>query len=131
MGIQVAWNTPDTNIILFSIDDKWTWDDFYGAIRGAHEMMDASAYEHIDFILDMQNGETLPSNILSRMKSVSQNRHPKSRDMVVVGAGRFPEVMFRMITKIVPDRVQHIQLVSDFDEALQHLQMRHAEASVE
>ena len=126
MGISVQWFAPGTNIISFTIDGKWVWDDFQGAMKTAYEMMETSHYAYVDFILNMENGNNLPSNILSRMKNISQRHHPKSRDMVVVGAGRFPEMMFGLMAKIVPERMQHVKLVSTMQEAIQHFEAQHS-----
>ncbi|MEQ8676362.1 MAG: hypothetical protein RLP44_10550 [Aggregatilineales bacterium] len=128
MGISVQWFAPGTNIISFTIDGKWVWDDFQGAMKTAYEMMESAHFEYVDYILDMRNGDALPSNILSKMKNVSQRHHPKSRDMVVVGAGRFPEMMFGLMMKIVPDRMKHVKLVSSMDDAIQHLESQYSPA---
>ncbi len=126
MGIQVEWLAPDTNCIYLTVEGSWTWDDYRVAMSTAHEMLDKVPYEFVDYILDLRQAPTLPSNILSRMKNVSRNQHPKSRNMVVVGAGRFPEMMFGIMEQIMPQRMTHITLVATPDEALALLQEKPA-----
>jgi len=122
MGILVDWFAPQSNILCMTVTGSWTWDEFHIAMSTAYELMDKAAYDHVDYLLDLRQGQTLPSNILSRMKNRSQSQHPKSRNMVVVGAGSFPATMFSIMEKIVPQRMAHITLVATLEEALQHLQ---------
>ncbi|MBX3084973.1 MAG: hypothetical protein KF716_25285 [Anaerolineae bacterium] len=126
MGIAVEWTMSEANVIAMTVEGKWTWDDLSGAMNAAHDMMDATSYDAIDFLLDMRHCDILPSNILSRMKHVSQHHHPKSRDMVVVGAGRFADTLFNLMERIMPQRMQHIKLVQTLDEAHQYFRQTQA-----
>jgi hypothetical protein len=121
MGIIVNWYAPQTNVINLTIEGKWTWDELSSAMRTAHEMLDTTQYDFVDYILDMRKGDTLPSNIMSRMKTFTQNQHRKSRNMVVVGPGSFVITLFNLMTRVAPQRMQHIKLVKTMEEALYHL----------
>jgi len=120
MGIAVEWSISEVNVIEMTVEGKWTWDDLSSAMKTAHDMMDVSTYDEIDFLLDMRHCDILPSNILSRMKHVSQHHHPKSHDMVVIGAGRFADTLFSLMERIMPQRMQHIKLMQTLDEAHQY-----------
>jgi hypothetical protein len=125
MGIEVLWHAADSNVIRMVVEGGWTWEEFYTALAEAHALVEASPYGAVDYIIDMRHGQTLPQNVLSRMKRVCQNRHPKSRKMVVVGAGRFAVMMFEAMEKIAPKQMQQIRLVRTMEEALVYLQGKH------
>ncbi len=127
MGIEVKWNKTETNIICLIIEGEWTWTDYYEAMEVVHEMLDTSSYDSVDYIVDMQNSGFLPSNILSNMQRVSKNQHPKSGVMIVVGAGKFPEMMFNIMEKITPDRMQQVKLIPTLEDAHQYLKSRSRE----
>jgi hypothetical protein len=122
MGIRVEWFAEDRPTLLYTVEGNWTWDDFHGAMTTAYSLMDAAPFVQVDSIVDMQQGQTLPSNILSRMQGISQSRHAKSRDMVVVGAGYFPQKMFDIMEKLAPQGMRRVTLVKTLDEALQLLE---------
>ena len=121
MGIIVEWYAPNTNVISLTVDGKWTWDEFNTAMRTAHQMLDATPFDFVDYLLDMRQGDKLPSNVMSRMKSFSQHQHHKSRNMVVVGANAVIITFFNLMTRVSPQRMQHIRLVKTLEEARKYL----------
>jgi hypothetical protein len=75
MAITLCW-IPDTNIIHFISDGKWTWQDFYDSMSQLYDMIDECDYEHVDYILDITKGDLFPQNALSQFRRVS-NPYPR------------------------------------------------------
>ncbi len=117
MSIDVKWLSPESNIIRLTIDQRWSWSDFFSARQQMYDLMDKSDHQDIDYILDMRNAPTLPENVLSQMRNLGQKHHPKSRHMIVVGANRFIKTMFDIMQTLTPSRMEHITLVQTLEDA--------------
>lgn len=117
MAINIIWDEQFTYIIHLVVEGSWTWEEFYQAMKEMHQQMDVSSHENIEFIVDMRAGNMLPKNILTHMRSVSSRRHDKSGIMVVVGASRFPQMLFDIMAKIVPDRMDKVHLTETIEKA--------------
>lgn len=128
MGINIFWDEQHSDIVHLVIDGGWTWDEFYRAMRIMHGQMDKSSHEKIQFIVDMRNGQTLPQNVLSRMREISNQHHPKSDKMVVIGAGDFPKLLFGIMEKLLPERMNHVSLVETIEEAYEIVLERRTQA---
>lgn len=120
MGIIVEWYAPNTNVIKMTVIGKWTWDELNTAMHTAYQMLDATPFDFVDYLLDMRQGDKLPSNVMSRMKSFSQHQHHKSRNMIVVGANAVVITFFNLMTRIAPQRMQYIRLVKTMEAAQKH-----------
>lgn len=129
MGIRVSWDEQYTHIIHLTVTGAWLWDEFYTAMNLMHKEMDASPHGKIDFIVDMREGQILPQNILTRMQQVSTHHHPKSGTMVVVGAGAFATMLFSIMAKLLPQRMQYVHLVDTTDEAYTIILEKNAQLS--
>lgn len=117
MGITVKWDSSQQEVIRLDITGEWTWEEFYNAQDTMYSMMDVSPENWVDFILDMTRGNLMPKNILSHMRRVARSKHEKSRYMIVVGAGVFPQALFQVMEKITPKSTQAIALVKTLEEA--------------
>jgi hypothetical protein len=126
MGINVEWLAPNTNIINLTVEGNWTWNDFYTARAQMHDMMEASPYAKVDYILDLHSGHLLPQNILSHMRNMDKKRHHKSRHMVVIGANHFITTMFGLMNRTLPDRMHNISFGHTREDALKLLRDKYA-----
>ena len=117
MGIQVTWDDAEHKLILLTVTGYWTWQDFYTSMDSMYEMMDASPYDVIDFILDMQNGNLFPQNMLSQMQRQSSRKHAKSGLMVVVGAAAFARALFNIMERLLPARMKYVKMAESIDKA--------------
>lgn len=118
MPITCQWDDEGKGTILFQVENRWTWDDFYQAMDQAHGMLDESSQPYVDYILHM-TGNLFPDNVLSHLQRVTKESHPKSRMMIVVGAGNFTNALFKMMGRITPNRMQRIRFTASLEEARQ------------
>jgi uncharacterized membrane protein YjjP (DUF1212 family) len=120
MAITLCW-IPDTNIIHFISDGKWTWQDFYDSMSQLYNMIDECDYEHVDYILDITKGDLFPQNALSQFRRVSTHTHEKSRYMIFVGVGGFANVLMKMMRHVIPDRMSFCMQAETLEEARLYL----------
>jgi hypothetical protein len=71
----------------------------------------------IDFILDMQNGNLFPQNMLSQMQRQASRRHAKSGLMIVVGAAAFARALFSIMERLLPARMKYVKMAESIDKA--------------
>lgn len=126
MGIELAWDEQLTNLIHLKVSGFWTWIDFHAAMDKMYVMMDESEHDKINFILDMNKGNLLPKDMLTRMQHIGSNSHPKSGAMMVIGAGSFVRMLFNIMDKLLHERMLHIQILAGMDEA--YIALRELEA---
>jgi hypothetical protein len=125
MSINVEWLSPGSNIVKLIVDGRWTWDEFYSARTTMHAMIEASTHTTIDYILDMTHAPLLPTNVLSHIRNMERQRHPKTRHLVVVGANRFITTMFDLMNKMLPSGIQNVSMVRTLDDAVRLLKNRY------
>ena len=130
MSIKTKWLGENSNIILLSVEGAWTWQDYQIAMEDMYRMMAESDYDKIDYILDMSNAPILPDNVLSRMQKVSQNKHPKSGHMVVIGVNRYIKLLFDLMKNIVPAHMKFISISTTIEDARRELNEKYANIEV-
>lgn len=117
MSIHINCDKEYTCMIHIVVTGRWTWNDFYVAMDELHQQLDVSEHETVNLILDIRDSNYLPQYLLSNMRQVSFQRHPKSGMMIVVGADRFPRMMFETMRMLLPEQMQSIHLLDTIDEA--------------
>lgn len=117
MGITIKWDEKYSHIIHLNIRGSWVWQEFYAAMEKLHQELDVSPQEKVDFIINVRDGQMLPQNFIPRMRRASSQRHAKVGTMVVVGARRFPKLVYSIMAKLLPDRMETVHLVDRMDEA--------------
>jgi hypothetical protein len=115
--ITVEWDSPDSNIICYTVAGKWTWDEFYSALNRARALMAQSPAAKVDFIVNMQHGSTLPSGAITHFSRLARVPHTKSDRMVLVGVNRFIKTFFDVFGKIYPARMHKIFIAQSVEEA--------------
>ncbi len=68
-------------------------------------------------MVDVQQGNMMPDNVLSHMQRVSRGHHPKSNRMVMVGANAFVRAMYGIMDRMMPDRTRTVFMVKTMEEA--------------
>lgn len=117
MSIQVSWGNAEQTIILYTINGRWTWEQFYDAISQGRTMMESVAHPRVDFIVDMTRGKLLPGNALPQFARMSNNHHSKSGRMVIVGATGFIHALLNILGKHQQKTLRMIMAVQSLDDA--------------
>jgi hypothetical protein len=128
MSFSIKWDEKYSHIIHLNIRGSWLWDEFYAAMEKLHDEIDASSHEKVDFIVNIRTGQMLPQNFIPRMRKASSQRHSKAGTMLIVGARRFPKLVFSIMEKLLPDTVEDVYMVDTMDAAYEILLEQHSQS---
>lgn len=119
MTIHVTWDNAEQNTILYTVNGHWTWDELTEALGQGRALMDSVSHERIDFIVDMTDGNTLPSITLYHFTRLSQAPHSKSGLMVMTGVAPFIRALLDLLGRYqgVGARAKAIMTVATLEEA--------------
>jgi hypothetical protein len=117
MGILITWDNPDQNILLWTIDGGWTWDESREAIAKAEVMMDSVAHPQIDSIVDMRRGRLIPDNAVSQFSRTLNKLHPKAGLIVMSGMPPFVQALLQVLTRAQKASARRIIVVKTLDDA--------------
>jgi hypothetical protein len=117
MGITIAWDDAERTTLIYTIDGRWTWDEFYNTIYQAREMMENVPHAQVHSIVDISNGKLFPANALSHFARMSTARHPKTGMMVMVGMGSFVRALMNMLNGYKQHSTNRIRVAQTLDEA--------------
>jgi hypothetical protein len=117
MPIQLDWVDDTQTALVYTFENKWTWDDFFAAWGQAHVIAEASPYK-INVIADFTRSMSLPENILSIARSVDKKVSASTGTVIVVGATPFLIVMIDIMRKSGIRAVSQIYSFKTMLEAL-------------
>ncbi len=127
MGITIALESDDQQTIVYTVEEQWSWNEYFAALKQAHDMMDSVPHTRIDIIIDMRRANLIPQNALSTFRRSTTSRHPKSGIMVFVGGNMFIKTLFRMMETLAREAMKSIKFVSTMEEAQAALSERRAQ----
>lgn len=59
MAVAVRWSNSEKTIVIYDIEGRWTWEEFYPAYHEAIAM-ELSVTHRVDVIMNMHNANLLP-----------------------------------------------------------------------
>jgi hypothetical protein len=119
MTIHVTWDNTEQTIILYTVNGHWTWGELTEALAQGRALMDSVSHERVDFIVDMTDGNTLPSITLYHFTRLSQAPHPKSGLMVMTGVAPVIRALLDLLGRYqgVGARARAIMTATTIEEA--------------
>jgi hypothetical protein len=100
MAIQVGWDNEEKTAIRYDFEAYWSWNDFFTAFQTSKSLID-TAPGNVGVIFDASIPNLhFPPNLLSHLKNALQNRHPKTRIIVVVIKNPFLRAIVQSLMKI-------------------------------
>jgi hypothetical protein len=100
MAIEMAWDDADKTIFMMTVEGEWTLDDYYPKYLEAKVLMEEQPHP-VTLLIDMQQTNTLPRNILS---TASFNRKARANNLVftaMIGAPRIVQVFVDAMTRLI------------------------------
>jgi hypothetical protein len=119
MPVQFSWDTPKKRLACYYFVGDWTWEETYKAFHHSWEEIEKLPYV-IDSISDFSRSNTVPSGVMTHLRSLAQNRPENTRLMVFVGANPYLTLIvrnFNQLYHIVLKRELKLQFVNTRDEA--------------
>jgi hypothetical protein len=120
MSIDVRWDNTEKTILRWQFFDKWTWDDYYGALQISRQH-NKQVTHIVDVIVDMQDSKTLPNNIFTHAQNAVQTSSLNVGTIVVVGINpllRSTYYTFKRLYDTMTRSSRHdLYLVASMDKA--------------
>ena len=103
-GAQRLGSGPTTankekRIIIFTIAQKWKWQDMFDAIEQCHDMMDTVDYP-VRTVFNVSHTMGWPPNPLANMRKASRYEHPRSSTVAIVGIGRLLQSIIELFQRL-------------------------------
>jgi len=121
MPIHVEWLNEDKRVILRTLSDQWTWDDFYLSQQDINQMLNEVSYP-VDEIIDASTSTTLPQGAISQFRRASEKTPDNLHLRLVVGSNSFYQLIFNILSKIIPHIKDRVVFVQTFEEAHTYLE---------
>ena len=116
MGITIAWEDDTKRVMRYSLDENWTWEEFFAAKKQANEMMDSVAHK-FGVIIEAPATPTLPPNIMSNARKGLRSTHPNTVVVVIVAAHPLVRTMLHTTRALGRIANLRVELASTLDEA--------------
>jgi hypothetical protein len=114
--IEVKWGNPEKTYTVFEFTGKWTWEDYYAAVKDGFEMVKDVPHT-VNILIDIRNSNLFPQNMLSHFGK-SMRQPPKSFDLaVVVSESGFVKAISNMIDTLYGRRDTKFKVARTLEEA--------------
>jgi len=115
--IQVDWQDEDQTIIVWKLEGKWDWDEYYGAIDRSRQMIDLVDHE-VYMIHHTGESMHLPANALTHFKNYVAKMSSYSQMTIVVSSNIFFKIMFGALQHFMGEWMEFYYIAPTLDEAL-------------
>jgi len=132
MGVRIRWGNKSKTIIVFEMDQRWEWDEFYPLYKKYVAMMETVPYRvHLIYHL-IEHSTRIPPLILLHMPRLMKMTHPREDRSVIVGRMQFAERFLAILSNMgLRDYAERYQFVDTLDEAYQILARHEANSQKE
>jgi hypothetical protein len=98
MPVTVDWDDAEQTIICFFCVGVWRWPHFEEAWDQANAMI-ATVEAEVYIVVDISRSGLIPANAIASFRRLvsTRPRQPNAGDVVIVGADRFIELMWRTL----------------------------------
>lgn len=124
MPITFGWYDETRRIWLQELAGHWTMEDFWQAADAAQQAIEAVAPNNFYIISHLTKNTSLPSGMLSGVRSMLSRRRGNEALHVIVGGGLVVHSFYQIATS--PTK-QFIRLASSLEEALAIIEKKLAE----
>jgi hypothetical protein len=102
MGVTVDWANTAKTIALYTFDDPWNWDEFYGCWDWLKDALDASD-QKVSILMDLRATRTIPRDSMKHLQVILEQVHPNfSRAAAFVGLGALSMVYNTVLKQVDP-----------------------------
>lgn len=129
MPIDVFWLNDEKTMLQYDISGSWTWDDLYPKYYEALEM-ERSVSHFVDIVIDLRESKSIPPNVLTHIKNITDKQPENVGLTVIVSDNRFIKMLMDMGVKAYSKIGQYFRVATTLDEAMQLIQMVAAERDI-
>jgi hypothetical protein len=129
MGITTAWEDDTKRVMRYSLDEHWSWEEFFVAKKQANEMMDAVSHK-FGVMVDVSGNATFRSNILPNLRKALTSTHPNAFCVVIVAPRPYTYTMLRQSFSSLRFSAVPVEIVSNLEEGQRAMANRLRDLSV-
>ncbi len=118
--IVYKWANDEKTVLLCTYaQPDWTWDDFHQAFKTQNEMLDGVSHPTVHIMVDVRKSQLMPKggSLLSGMRKLSVQKHPRQGHTVIVGAKGVVAAMSNLMTRLMGEHRQELHMVDTMEEA--------------
>jgi len=116
--MTVDWLDRDQHILLWTVEGKWSWEQFDATFDDAAQSIREVAPERADTISLMVKAGTPPSNALAHVRQATMRAPANWKLTVIVGGGPLVKALLGMGMKIDRKLGEKYALADSLDDAL-------------
>jgi len=130
MGVEVTWDNDGQTIFRYSLDERWTWEEFFAAKKQANALMEAISRK-FGVIIAAPHMSLLPLNTLSNARNALRTAHPNAVMIVMVVTQPFVRTVISTLRDMARVTPIPIEIASTLDEAREilHKRLRESDAA--
>lgn len=108
MGIQVAWANPDQTILQLEFRRGWTWEDLYGSIQQADDLI-TSVPHTVHMLIDIREAGGLPRDFMKVAGDVFASGEARANEgqKIVVGANALIQMAYKGFLTVYGHKLQN------------------------
>lgn len=118
MALKIEWGDESHRYIYTKFYPSWSWQDFR-ANRPLYEEMVTSVRHRVDYVADLSDIASLPTNMIANSARVFDMRLENEGYAILVGAGQIIQLTYNMIEAILPIVKNYVIFVDCMDDALE------------
>jgi hypothetical protein len=118
-NITVSWLEAKPSVILATFPvEGWTWQDLTQILKKQYALIDSVDLPVVDVLVDVRNSDFMPKaqSLLSVVRAVLRERHPRQGKLVIVGASTFILSVAKVVSRLSGGELK-LYLVASMEEA--------------
>jgi len=117
MPIATAWHSKHQNILVYTFNYHWSWNDLYDQLLIGRKMM--SQVNHDVFVIvDLTNSSIIPASSVRRLGDIADTRPQNTAKVFLVGNHYLMRTLYSVFQRIYPNLTDKYLLVSTLDDAI-------------
>lgn len=128
MASTMRWDNPEKTILLFELDDQWTWQELYNLSDEFHALMDSVPHV-VDLIFQLPPGSSrVPPGIVAGLPRLIARSHPREGKNIVVGQVPIARSILDLVRRVYGLRqiAEQFHVVDTLEQAYQLIGQREA-----
>lgn len=119
MPVQVYWDTEFENVIMYVVEDVWTWTDIIDAFQSKLKLVETLQGQRYHTIVDMQKTSILPdtNSAIAHLREIYQQIPPNEGHIVFVTQNQFFLIFLNLFMRVVPHAKSNMFIKATVDEA--------------
>lgn len=121
MGITARWFDESKTIILFTVEDPWTWEENHRVTGESFELIE-TVEGVVDYIVDVRRASLGPRHVFTNFRRMIQQTHPREGLKYMVGVNHFGQMVAQVFRRINPGAGADYIFVDSIEAALERIQ---------